>query len=305
MEPLSESNATLKSLSGDLAQVVERSGPAVVAVNARRHLSSSGVCWRDGIVVTAAHTVRRTDNISVISPQGATLAATLAGADPSTDLAVLRVPAAEVSPPLFGDTDRLEIGHLVIAVGRGARRGLNATLGIVGVLSGAWRTWAGGLIDRFVGLNISLHPGAAGGPLIDTHGRVLGINTSALSRDTVLTIPVSTVDRVVDQLLEKGRMSRGYLGLGMYSIPLPGYLKDSHKLSADSGLIVVSVEQHGPGDRAGVLLGDVVVAVEGKAVGSVRDLRAFLDPSSVNKTISLSVIRAGEAVELKLTVGER
>src|SRR5262249_43271711 len=156
MESISESNTTLKSLSHDLAQVVERVGPAVVAVNARRHLSSSGVCWRDGVVVTAAHTVRRTDSISVISTQGATLAATLAGADPSTDLAVLRVPGAEVSPPLFGDTDQLEIGHLVIAVGRGARRGLNATLGIVGVLSGAWRTWAGGLIDRFVGLNISL-----------------------------------------------------------------------------------------------------------------------------------------------------
>jgi len=305
MENTSETNKTLQSLSRDLADVVERVGTAVVAVNARRHLSSSGVYWLDGVIVTAAHTLRRTEDISVILASGQMVAATLAGADPSTDLAVLKVNSAELSAPPFGDTSQLKVGHIVLAVGRGAQRGLNATLGIVGVLSGAWRTWRGGLIDQLIGLDLALHPGAAGGPLVDAHGRVLGINTSGLSRNMELTIPVSTVNRVVEHLLEKGHMGRGYLGLGMYSIPLPEDLKSALNLSADSGLIVVSVEPQGPGSKAGVLLGDVIVTLEGRAVSNIRDLQAFLEPESVGKTIPVSLIRSGKPVEVNVTIGEQ
>src|SRR5712692_1758393 len=305
MENTSETNKTLQSLSRDLADVVEQVGTAVVAVNARRHLSSSGVYWLDGVIVTAAHTLRRTEDISVVLASGQMVAATLPGADPSTDLAVLKVNSAELSAPPFGDTSQLKVGHIVVAVGRGAQRGLNATLGIVGVLSGAWRTWRGGLIDQLIGLDLALHPGAAGGPLVDAHGRVLGINTSGLSRNMELTIPVSTVNRVVENLLEKGHMGRGYLGLGMYSIPLPEDLKSALNLSAGSGLIVVSVEPQGPGSKAGVLLGDVIVTLEGRAVSNIRDLQAFLEPESVGKTIPVSLIRSGKPVEVNVTIGEQ
>ena len=174
MENISEPENTLKALSRDLADVVEQVSPSVVAVNARRHLSSSGVYWRDGIIVTAAHTIRRTEDISIILASGRTVAATLAGVDPSTDLAVLKIDSAELSTPLFGDTSQIKVGHLVLAVGRGAQKGLNATLGIVGVLSGSWRTWRGGLIDQFIGLDLALHPGAAGGPLTDVTRACLG-----------------------------------------------------------------------------------------------------------------------------------
>jgi S1-C subfamily serine protease len=305
MENISETNTTLQSLSRDLANVVGQAGTAVVAINARRHLSSSGVCWRDGVIVTAAHTLRRTEEISVILSSGETVAATLAGADPSTDLAVLNVNNTKLSAPPFGDTSQLKVGHVVLALGRGAQRGLNATLGIVGVLSGAWRTWRGGSIDQLIGLDLALHPGAVGGPLVDAHGRVLGINTSGLSRNMELTIPVSTVNRVVEHLLEKGHIGRGYLGLGMYAIPLPEDLKSALNLSADSGLIVISVEPQGPGSKGGVLLGDVVVALEGKAVSNIRDLQAFLEPESVGKTITVSLIRSGKPVEVNVTIGER
>src|SRR5215831_3207056 len=249
MESVSETNTTLQSLSRDLSSVVERTGAAVVAVNAQRHLSSSGVCWRDDIIVTAAHTLRQTESISVILSSGETVTGTLAGTDPSTDLAILKINNTKLTIPPFGDTSQLKVGNVVLAVGRGARRGLNATMGIVGVLSGAWRTWRGGLIDQFIGLDLVLHPGAVGGALVDAHGRVLGINTSGLSRGVELTIPVSTVDRVVQQLLEKGHIGRGYLGLGMYAIPLPQELKSALNLSADSGLIVISVEPQGPGSN--------------------------------------------------------
>jgi S1-C subfamily serine protease len=305
MENISETNTTLQSLSRDLANVVGQAGTAVVAINARRHLSSSGVCWRDGVIVTAAHTLRRTQEISVILSSGETVAATLAGADPSTDLAVLNVNNTKLSAPPFGDTSQLKVGHVVLALGRGAQRGLNATLGIVGVLSGAWRTWRGGSIDQLIGLDLALHPGAVGGPLVDAHGLVLGINTSGLSRNMELTIPVSTVNRVVEHLLEKGHIGRGYLGLGMYAIPLPEDLKSALNLSADSGLIVISVEPQGPGSKGGVLLGDVVVALEGKAVSNIRDLQAFLEPESVGKTITVSLIRSGKPVEVNVTIGER
>ena len=305
MENEFETNTTLQSLSRDLASVVERTGAAVVAVNAQHHLSSSGVCWRDDVIVTAAHTLRRTEDISVILSSGETVASTLAGTDPSTDLAILKINNAKLTAPPFGDTSQLKVGHVVLAVGRGARRGLNATLGIVGVLSGAWRTWRGGLIDKFIGLDLVLHSGADGGALVDAHGRVLGINTSGLSRGVELTIPVSTVDRVVQQLLEKGHIGRGYLGLGMYAIPLPEDLKSALNLSGDSALIVVSVEPQGPGSKAGVLLGDVIVALEGNAVSSVRDLQAFLEPECVGKTIPVFLIRSGKPVEVNVTIGER
>ena len=305
MESISEPKNTLNALSHDLAHVVEQVSPSVVAVNARRHLSSSGVYWRDGIIVTAAHTIRRTDEISVILANSQSVVTTLAGVDPSTDLAVLKIDNPELSPPLFGDASQLKVGHVVLAVGRGVQRGLNATLGIVGVLSGSWRTWRGGLIDQFIGLDLVLHPGAAGGPLTDSHGRVLGINTLGLSRSMALTIPVSTVNRVVTHLLEKGHMGLGYLGLGMRPIPLPENLKSTLNLSADSGLIVVTVEPDGPGSKAGVLFGDVIVALEGTAVSNIRDLQAFLEPESVGKTIPVSIIRGGKPIEINVTIGER
>ncbi len=305
MESISEPKNMLNALSHDLAHVVEQVSPSVVAVNARRRLSSSGVYWRDGIIVTASHTIRRTDEISVIVASGQSVVATLAGVDPSTDLAVLKIDNPELSPPLFGDAAQLKVGHVVLAVGRGAQRGLNATLGIVGVLSGSWRTWRGGLIDQFIGLDLVLHPGAAGGPLTDSHGRVLGINTLGLSRSMALTIPVSTVNRVVTHLLEKGHMGLGYLGLGMRPIPLPENLKSTLNLSADSGLIVVTVEPDGPGSKAGVLFGDVIVALEGTAVSNIRDLQAFLEPESVGKTIPVSIIRGGKPIEINVTIGER
>ena len=305
MESASEPKNALNTLSHDLAQVVEQVSQSVVAVDARRHLSSSGVYWGDGIIVTAAHTIRRTDDISVILASRQSVVANLIGVDPTTDLAVLKIENAELSPPVFGDTSQLKVGHLILAVGRGAQRGLNATLGIVGVLSDGWRTWRGGLIDQFIGLDLVLHPGAAGGPLTDSQGRVLGINTLGLSRSMALTIPVSTVNRVIARLLEKGHISLGYLGLGMRSIPFPEELKSALNLSGNSGLIVVSVEPDGPGSKAGVLFGDVIVALEGTAVSNIRDLQPFLEPECVGRTIPVSIIRGGKTIEINVTVGER
>src|SRR5262245_19847221 len=300
-----ENRNTLQELSRDLAETVEQASRSVVAINGRRRLSSSGVYWRDGTIVTAAHTMRRTEDISVTLKSGQIVAASFAGADPSTDLAVLRVTSPEPSAPQFADAQQLHVGQLVVAVGRGAQRGLNATLGMVGVLSGAWRTWRGGLIDQFIGLDLALHPGAAGGPLVDAHARVMGVNTAALSRGIALAIPVSTVNRVVDRILEKGHLNRGYLGLGMQPLPIPQELQNALKLPADIGLVVVSVDPEGPGGKAGVLFGDVIVSIEDTTVGSVHDLQAFLEPESVGKTLAVSLLRGGQPAKVHVTIGER
>ena len=209
---------TLLSLSNDLASAVERAGRSVVAVHARPRLPSSGVHWRPGIVVTAEHTVRVDEEIRVAWADGRTALASLVGRDPGTDLAVLRIgdtdwPAAEV-----GDSAALKVGNLVLAVGYGPR----ASWGVVSAVGGAWRTWRGGEVDRFLRVDLVLYPGFSGGALVDASGEVAGLVTSGLSRQLELAVPASTVTRITDEVLATGRVSRSYVGLGFQPVALPG-----------------------------------------------------------------------------------
>jgi S1-C subfamily serine protease len=301
-----EGSSPVLDLSNGLAGAVEHAGRAVVAVNARPRLPSSGVHWRQGVIVTAEHTIKREEEITVTLPDGRLAPATLAGRDASTDLAVLRLAGGEVPTADVGDTAALRVGHLVVAVARpGERgRGLSASLGVVSAIAGAWRTWSGGQIDQFVRLDLTLYPGFSGGPLVDAQGRVVGLNTSG-PRGLVLAIPTSTVNRVVDQLLAKGRIARGYLGLGMQPIRLPEAFKRTLNWAADGGIIVVAVEPHSPAETAGVLIGDVVVALDGKPVSDTVDVLAMLGPERVGSEVRVSIIRGGVRSELMIPVGER
>jgi S1-C subfamily serine protease len=302
----SEGSSPVLALSNDLAGAVERAGRAVVAVNARPRLSSSGVHWRQGVIVTAEHTIKRTEEITVTLPDGRLAPATLAGRDASTDLAVLTLEGGETPPADLGDSAALRVGHLVLAVARpGERgRGLSASLGVVSAIAGPWRTWSGGQVDQFVRLDLTLYPGFSGGPLVDSQGRIVGINTSGPHR-LVLAIPTSTVNRVVDQLLDKGRIARGYLGLGMQPIRLPDSLKRTLNWAAPGGVIVVAVEPDSPAETAGVLIGDVVVALDGKPVSDTVDVLAMLGPERVGSEVKACIIRGGVLSELMIPVGER
>jgi len=296
--------SAMLALSNDLAAAVERAGSAVVAVNGRQRIPSSGVYWRSGVVVTADHTVRRDDEITVTLPDSRTVPATLAGRDSSTDLAVLKLQGVELPAVEIGDASWLKVGHLVLAVGRSAESGLSASMGVISAKGGAWRSWYGGQIDQFLRLDLTLYPGFSGGPLVDAQGHIVGINTSG-PRRMVLAIPASTVNRVVDQLLEKGRIARGYLGLGMQPVRLPDNLKRTLNLPSVGGVIVVNVETNGPADQAGVLIGDVLVALDGTPVSDTGDVLAMLGSDRVGKTVSVHVIRGGTSIELTITVGER
>lgn len=299
--------STLLALSNDLADAVARAGQSIVAVNARPRIPSSGVHWRQGLIVTAEHTVQRDEEITLTLPDGQTVKPELVGRDSSTDLAVLRLPSANIAnQPVaeVGDATDLKIGHLALAVARPGERGLSASLGVVSALSGSWRTWGGSRIDQFIRLDLSIYPGFSGGALVDARGRVAGIITSG-PRNSVMAIPAATVNRVVEQLSSKGRITRGFLGLGMQPVRLPDALKQSLNLEGHGGVIIVEVKHGGPADRAGALIGDVLVELDGRAIGEPGDVQAALDPEQVGKTVKAKFVRAGARIELSIVVGER
>jgi S1-C subfamily serine protease len=291
----------LLSLSNDLAGAVERAAPSIVAVHARRRLPSTGIHWRPGIVVTADHTVRAEDGITVETADGRARSAALVGRDPGSDLAVLRAADLDSAPAALGDDAALRVGHMVLALGYGPR----ASWGVISALGPRWRTWRGGEIDRLVRLDLVLYPGFSGGPLVDAAGRVVGLNTSGLTRESRLALPVTTVARVVDELTRKGHVSRGYLGIGMQPVRLPDPLRTGLGLPGDGGLIIVMVEPDGPAARAGLMLGDVLVALDGAPTGDLEDVQARLGGDRIGAAVTVLVVRAGARVELSITVGER
>ncbi len=290
----------LLSLSHGLATAVERASRAVVAVNARPRLASTGIHWRPGVVVTADHTVKRDEEITITEPDGRRVTATLAGRDPGTDLAVLRAPELSAPTAAIGDAAALRVGHIVLALGHGPR----ASWGVVSALGGRWRTWRGGELDQLLRPDLVLYPGFSGGPLVDVEGRIVGVNTSGLSRQMALAVPASTVIRVTDELLQKGRVARGYLGVGLQPVRLPEALRRQIHGSPEVGLIVVNVEPDGPAARAGLLIGDVLITLDGSPVSETDDVQVVLG-QRVGSTITAALIRAGAPKDVSVTVGER
>lgn len=298
--------STLLSLSNDLASAVERAGAATVAVNARNRVASTGVQWRQGVIVTADHTVERDENITVTLADGTTSAATLVGRDPNTDIAVLRLTGeSSATVAQIGDAETLKVGHLALALGRTGNSGVTASLGAISAVGGAWNTGRGGQIDQFIRADVTYYPGFSGGPLVDAAGQIVGINTSGLSRSMGLTIPAATVNRVVDTLLTKGRIARGYLGVGLQPVRLPDTLKTALGADASVGLIAVSVEDGGPAAQAGMMIGDILVALGGQNVEDTETVQGLLSPDKVGVEIAARVARGGTPVDLTITVGER
>ncbi|HVH66685.1 MAG TPA: trypsin-like peptidase domain-containing protein [Gemmatimonadales bacterium] len=298
-------SGVLQSLSKELADAVASAGRAVVAIHARRRIPASGVHWRPGVIVATNHTINRDERITVTLPDATTVAATLAGRDPSTDLAVLKVAGSDLTTAsLRIDAPPLKVGELVLALGRPGPS-LTASWGVVSSVDGPWRTCQGGEIDALVRLDVAIYDGFSGGPLIDGEGHVLGINTSGLARGVAVTIPAATVDRVATELLERGTIRRAYLGIGTQPVRIPASLVGKLQLTSDVGLLVVSVEAGGPADRGGLLLGDVLLELEGTAVRDADDILAKLGRDRVGKAMAARVIRGGQVSTLSLTAGER
>jgi S1-C subfamily serine protease len=300
----------LIALSHELAATAERTGRSVVAVNARWRNASSGVIWRPGVIVTADHTIRREEEIRVTLPDGRSAAAELAGRDPGTDLAVLKVDTADGLVARASASDSVKTGNLVLAIGRAAETGVSAAMGVVSNASGPWHTWRGGKLDRFVRLDVGLYPGVSGAAVVDVEGKLIGIATAGLSRNSLLAIPALTIDRVSDELLRQGHIARGYLGVGLQPIAVPEHLTTKLKLRSESkgtaaGLIVLSVEPDGPAGKAGVVIGDVLVALDETPVAGTDDVQDFLSGDRVGQPLKASLVRGGELTEKTITIGER
>jgi len=285
----------LQTLSDNLATAAERVGRRVVAIRARRRIPSSGILWRDGVVVTAQHTIQREEDIVITLPDGTDVPATLAGRDPGTDLAALRLAPTSAGPLDVAPLEAIRAGSLVLALGRPGTE-LTAALGLVSAVGEPWRTWHGGRIDRLIRLDIGIYDGFSGGPLVDAEGRVLGVNTSTLLRGAPTAVPAATVERVLGQLLEHGHVPTGYLGVGMQTVALS---------EQSTGLMVMSVDPGGPAGRGGVLLGDVITAIDDKAVSDPADVLAHLDAGQVGKPARLGLVRAGQPTSVTVTVGDR
>jgi S1-C subfamily serine protease len=304
----------LSSLSDDLVKAVETASPFVVNISAGTRGGASGFHWRDGVIITAEHAVHTEEELTVTLPSGAEYKATIAGRDPGTDIAILKLPATTApsdlkalvhGTPELALEDAFKPGNLVLAVGRSPETGVNATMGVISAVGGAWRTWRGGMIDRFVRLDVSMYPGSSGGAVIDIGGRLLGLATRGLSRITGVAVPMSTVSRVATELLSKGHVSRGYLGVGLQPVMLPDHLVTQLKLGAAAGIIVLSVELEAPAGKAGVLIGDILVALDGKPVSDTDDVQGALETTSVGSLIRATIVRGGELKEVDIKVGER
>jgi S1-C subfamily serine protease len=289
--------SALVDFSNSLADAVERTGQSVVGIVEGGRHGVSGTVWRDGVVLTAEHTIRRRDSVTVILPSGEKTTCKVVGRDPGRDVAVVRLDGGRVSPAQVADVSRARVGHVVFAVGRRGESGLNASYGIISAIGSAWRTWQGELVDRHFRLDLLPYPGFSGGPLIDAQGHVLGINTSG-PRGGVLTIPSSTLEKMVPQLIEKGTITRGYLGAGLQPVTLP-------QAANKNGLLVVMVAEAGPAERAGLLVGDVLVAIEGQSISATTDLLPALDAEKINRPVKLRLLRGGKAMDTEVVVGER
>ena len=296
-------SSVLINVSNDLAEIVGSTGLAVVRVDARRRLPASGVLWSpEGLIVTAHHVVHNDDNISVGFPDGETTPAELVGRDPTTDLAVLRAPKANLVPPTWEGADSLQVGHIVLALGRPADS-VQATLGIISALEGGWRTRGGGQIDHYVQTDVVMYPGFSGGPLVNAAGHVIGISTSALRRGTSLAIPTATVRRVVEDLTAHGQVRRAYLGVGIQPARLPATL--AKQLEQETGLMLVSVEPGSPAASAGLFMGDTLVSFDDQPVRHHDDLLSQLTGDRIGETVVVRFVRGGQLQELTVVVAEQ
>jgi S1-C subfamily serine protease len=289
--------SALVALSNDIAATVERTAPSVVAVEGRARIGSSGFYVRPDLILTADHALE-SDEVEVIGADGESVPATIAGRDPSTDLALLRV--AQTGTPLsFAPAEALRVGAIALAVTRDDDGDVAASMGVLSAVGGAWRTWHGGEIDRFVRPDLSLYPRFSGSPLVDVTGAVLGMNTGGLSRRQDLAVPASTIERVVEMLLSGGgRVPRGYLGVALQALALA-------REGDPRGAIVLGVEPGAPADRGGLIVGDIVLALDGAPVGDADDVHARLGSGSVGRTIALDVLRGGTPQRVEVTVGAR
>jgi len=295
------------AVSDALAALVQTVAAGTFAVRGRRGTLATAVLWQPGLVVTAAHVFRRTPAaITLVGAEGRTVEATLVGIDSSTDIALFRLALADTAgfaPVALGDAAGIRAGNFVVVVGRSGEGDAIASSGIVNRAAGAWQTWLGGSLDRLIRLDGGVYDGLSGAPVADARGAVIGLATAALSRSYGIVVPTATVARVVAALLANGHVARPWLGIGAQPVPVAGKAGESEAKAATTGLLISSLAPGGPAERAGLLIGDIVLRAAGEIAADLRALRDAL-AAHVGKVATLSILRGGVAREVEVQVGE-
>lgn len=279
----------LTDFSNNLTSAVEKGGGGTILVDARKRYPASGIAYAEDLILTADHVVKRDEDIKVILPDGKVSKATIAGRDPGSDLALLRLADKVLKPATT--SENVKVGQLVLALGRPSGAGVQASWGIVTAISGPARTHRGGMLDEYIQSETTPYPGFSGGPLINTDGEVIGLNTSGLTRGSSLTIPVKLAWRIADSLAKHGTVKRGYLGVRTQPV--------------SNGLLVLWLEEGGPAEKGGLLVGDILTAVGGQKVSDPDDLFSALNNDTVGKSTPVEVLRGGKPETVNVTVGER
>jgi S1-C subfamily serine protease len=292
----------LVELSNAMAAAAEKAGASTVLVNARRRMPASGIAFAADLVLTANHVIEQEDGITVVLPDGAEIPAKLAGRDPGSDLAVLRLEKAAAKPA--ETSSEAKIGALVLALGRPSREGIEVSLGVVSAVGGPVRT-SQGSIDRFIRTDTTPFPGFSGGPLVDAEGRVIGLNTSGFGRGIGLTLPADYAWKVADQLVKHGSIQRGYLGIRSQGVELSASVQKLLKREQAAGLLVVSVEENSPAETGGMIVGDILTGIDGQPVADHDELFARLSGDAVGKSLPVEILRGGQPQTLKIKIGAR
>jgi S1-C subfamily serine protease len=294
-------NDLLAAFSDQLAGAVDAAAPSVVQVQGRRR-PASGLVYADNVVLTTVRALGREDGLHVRRHDGNALDAELAGWDPATSLAVLRVPGLDTKPiaPAAGAA---RVGHLALAVARSWSNAVTASAGIVSVIGGPLPTGRRRAIDQVIRTTAPMHDGFAGGAFLETSGALIGVATAASIRGLGVIIPVSIAWKTAATVLEHGSLKRGYLGVAGQSVALSESQRAAH--GREHGLLVVGVSDQSPAAQAGVIVGDIVIDFDGQPIHAPEDLLDLLVGDRIGRPVRLKLLRGGTAMDLSLTPGER
>jgi S1-C subfamily serine protease len=292
----------LFNLSNALADAAEKAGKSVVLVNARRRMPASGIAFAPDLILTADHVVERDEDISIFLADGSEIPAKVAGRDPGSDLAVLKLDKPLATPAEIAPAAR--VGQIVLALGRPSTEGVEASLGVISAISGPART-PRGLLDRFYRTDTTPYPGFSGGPLVDAEGRVLGLNTSGFGRGTSITIPAELAWKVAAELATNGSLKRGYLGIRSQVVEIPAAGQAALKREQVSGLLIVGLEDESPAQKGELMVGDILVGLNGHPVADHDALFASLTGQVVGQSTPVEVLRGGQPQTVAVTIEER
>lgn len=302
MEQTTTDTNFVSALSNQMADAVEAIGTSLVLVNGRQGRPASGVVYAQDLVLTADHVLEREDDLTIETHDKRTLPAQFVGRDLSSDLAVLRVANLGLKAAVTA-TETARVGQLVLAVGRSANDGVMASVGIVSAVGGPLRIARGTTLQRYIRTDAIPYPGFSGGPLINTQGAVLGITTTGLVNSAAFAIPADIAWSIAETLARQGSIKRGYLGISSQLVNIPPAQRGGR--TQENGLLIVKVDENSPAHKGGILLGDILVSLDGHALNDAEDLQTVLTSDRVGKTIPVEVIRGGTLQTLQVTIGQR